>query len=293
MPILKKVCAISATACLKTCLIGCPNRSSSRKYAKQPSPSFVPALYPVCLCLFFLLNPPKRFLTKFAAVKSAMLTFVTLALRIHPFAATPFCLAPQLANLPAFGFSKVVFYDNPPCSGVYTAVSRRMSSASMLRMPCTNSDFGRVALHFACDRDFMVCSYKLVQSILAASPCSQGELCGKMSNKLNVPVYCALFAVRVFIELGFIEFTPGGALRNSSEIRPAPLCASTYIPLSNVCARAISRTRSRMIPMNKFSVLCRYRLTRFIRQKFQYFSITANKHSRCISRAGMKRKEQI
>lgn len=89
---IEKVCAISATACLKTCLIGCPNRSSSRKYAKQPSPSFVPALYPVCLCLFFLLNPPKRFLTKFAAVKSAMLTFVTLALRIHPFAATPFCL---------------------------------------------------------------------------------------------------------------------------------------------------------------------------------------------------------
>lgn len=44
------------------------------------------------LVLVFLLNPPKRFLTKFAAVKSAMLTFVTLALRIHPFAATPFCL---------------------------------------------------------------------------------------------------------------------------------------------------------------------------------------------------------
>ena len=28
----------------------------------------------------------------FSAVKSAMLTFATLALRIHPFAATPFCL---------------------------------------------------------------------------------------------------------------------------------------------------------------------------------------------------------
>ena len=87
----------------------------------------------------------------------------------------------------------------------------------------------------------MVCSYKLVQSILAASPCSQGELCGKISNKLNVPVYCALFAVRVFIELGFIEFTPGGALRNSSEIRPAPLCASTLYS-------AVERLRTRNFP---------------------------------------------
>ena len=193
------------------------------------------------LVLVFSVESAKKILDEIRSSQIGNVDICYSCVADSPVCCNTVLLAPQLANLPAFGFSKVVFYDNPPCSGVYTAVSRRMSSASMLRMPCTNSDFGRVALHFACDRDFMVCSYKLVQSILAASPCSQGELCGKMSNKLNVPVYCALFAVRVFIELGFIEFTPGGALRNSSEIRPAPLCASTLYS-------AVERLRTRNFP---------------------------------------------
>ncbi len=37
------------------------------------------------------------------------------------------------------------------------------------------------------------------------------------------------------------EFTPGGALRNSSEIRPAPLCASTLYS-------AVERLRTRNFP---------------------------------------------
>lgn len=193
------------------------------------------------LVLVFSVESAKKILDEIRSSQIGNVDICYSCVADSPVCCNTVLLAPQLANLPAFGFSKVVFYDNPPCSGVYTAVSRRMSSASMLRMPCTNSDFGRVALQFACDRDFMVCSYKLVQSILAASPCSQGELCGKMSNKLNVPVYCALFAVRVFIELGFIEFTPGGALRNSSEIRPAPLCASTLYS-------AVERLRTRNFP---------------------------------------------
>ena len=102
-------------------------------------------------------------------------------------------LQSQLANTPRILVQQVVFYDNPPCSGVYTAVSRRMSSASMLRMPCTNSDFGRVALHFACDRDFMVCSYKLMQSILAASPLfSRGALRQDVQQAERSCLLCAV-----------------------------------------------------------------------------------------------------
>lgn len=150
-------------------------------------------------------------------------------------------LAPQLAKLPAFGFSKVVFYDMPPCSGVYTAVARRMSSAALLQMPCMGSDFTNVALQFACDREFMVCSYKAAQSVLAASPCSLEELCNKLIKRLNAPFHCALFSIKVFIELGFFEYAPSGALRNSSNIRPAPLCSS---PLYS----AIESLRTRNFP---------------------------------------------
>lgn len=222
-----------------------------------------------------------------------MLTFVTLALRIHPFAATPFCLHRSLQICLAFGFSKVVFYDNPPCSGVYTAVSRRMSSASMLRMPCIEQRLRQGRTAFCLRSRF----HGLQLQACAVNSCCftlfSGGALRQDVHKLNVPVYCALFAVRVFIELAFTNSLRAVHCGTAAKFGLRRCAPALYIPLSNVCARAISRTRSRMIPMNKFSVLCRYRLTRFIRQKFQYFSITANKHSRCISRAGMKRKEQI
>lgn len=262
------------------------------KYAKQPSPSFVPALYPVCLCLFFLLNPPKRFLTKFAAVKSAMLTFVTLALRIHPFAATPFCLHRSLQiclhSGSARSFSTTIplqrclhcgFAPNEFRFNASDAVHEQRLRQGRTAF-CLRSRFHGLQLQ-ACAVNS--CCFTLFSGGALRQDFQQAERS------------CLLCAVRRSgIYRAWLYRIHSG--RCAAEQQRNSACAAVrqhFIFRCRTFAHAISRTRSRMIPMNKFSVLCRYRLTRFIRQKFQYFSITANKHSRCISRAGMKRKEQI
>lgn len=140
-------------------------------------------------------------------------------------------IAPKLCSLNLSGFCTVVFYDLPPFEGMLTAVRSRMggSEAFMLGEPASREEidasFRESALRFPVDREFMGESYRLIMQSLERADLSFEELTGKLSERMRSPRYAARFALRVFMELGYIAYNERGSV-SIGTIRPARLSES-------------------------------------------------------------------
>ena len=81
------------------------------------------------LVLVFSVESAKKILDEIRSSQIGNVDICYSCVADSPVCCNTVLLAPQLANLPAFGFSKVVFYDNPPCSGGFTPNEFRFNAS--------------------------------------------------------------------------------------------------------------------------------------------------------------------
>lgn len=144
-------------------------------------------------------------------------------------------IAPRLGCLPASGFSRIVFLDCPPFPGTIAAVREKLKTARLLKKTCSAFEscaraYLSPALRFSCDRDFMGDCYRAAFAALSAGDCSFEELTTRLADRARTAKYCARFALRVFIELGYFAFNDRGSLSLSvilpSQLTDSPLFAA-------------------------------------------------------------------
>lgn len=136
-------------------------------------------------------------------------------------------IAPKVFQLPEFGYSTVVVLDEPHFDGVIEALEARLASSELLtaegyepeRLPA----FASVASLFKLEREYLTECYSLTMSKLSSCFCSFEELACKLSESTDSPKYCARFALRVFIELGFLRINSRGSLETAVIV---PTCLS-------------------------------------------------------------------
>lgn len=136
-------------------------------------------------------------------------------------------IAPKIGALPASGYRTVVFYDRPPLPGAASAIAERMRGAELFTCAgsCSERAFSDVAFCFSVERSFMGDCYRCTIGSLNESDCAFEELAARLALRNKVPKYCARFALRVFIDLGFIAYNDRGSL-SIGRIEPANLTES-------------------------------------------------------------------
>lgn len=139
-------------------------------------------------------------------------------------------IAPKLGTLPPAGYSLVVFCDEPPFPGSIAAIKAALPGAEFRRLRTVGifggaRDFSEVALRFSCDRDFMGDCYHQTMQLLSAGDISFEELTVRVAERGRTAKYCARFALRVFMEVGFIGFNERGSV-SIGTIRPTKLTES-------------------------------------------------------------------
>ncbi len=146
-------------------------------------------------------------------------------------------IAPRLCQLPACGYGTVAILDEPALDGVLEALEARLPSSKILRLagyaPLGAGPFAAVAEKFCTDREFLTECYSQTMRSVPSCRCSFEELACKLSEHTKAPKYCARFALRVFMELGFVRINERGSLE-PAEIMPT--CLSKSRLYSAVCA---------------------------------------------------------
>ena len=136
-------------------------------------------------------------------------------------------IAPKIFQLPAFGYGTVVILDEPPFDGALAALEARLASSKLFiaegYAPEARSAFAPVASLFVSEREYLTECYSFTMSKLSNCSCSFEELACKLAESTNSPKYCARFALRVFIELGFLRTNSRGSLETD---RIVPTCLS-------------------------------------------------------------------
>jgi single-stranded-DNA-specific exonuclease len=120
-------------------------------------------------------------------------------------------LAPNVDKLPAKGYNKILFADEPYCRGIYAAVSEMMPGAKLMRTG-REYDISDICSGFSISRDEMGLYYKTIAALLNAKTYSVTELATKLSDSLKRPIHQTVFALKVFRQLGFIEHDGGKAV---------------------------------------------------------------------------------
>ena len=146
-------------------------------------------------------------------------------------------IAPKLGFLPPRGYHTVVFTDEPPLPGCANAVIEAMHPCESYVLAGFAETAGHpdtgisdVARHFNCGREYMGECYRSMMQALNAGPCSFEELVCRLSDRTRAPKYSARFALRVFMELGYIAFNDRGSV-SIAEIRRARLTESRLFSL--------------------------------------------------------------
>lgn len=121
-------------------------------------------------------------------------------------------LAPRIDKLPENGYNKVLFADEPYSRCAYSAVRKAMPDAELLRSG-REYGFADICSGFSISRDEMALYYKTVASLAGNRNYSLPELAGELCEKLRKPLHQTIFALKVFIELGFITHDGGKAVR--------------------------------------------------------------------------------
>lgn len=121
-------------------------------------------------------------------------------------------IAPRIDKLPENGYNKVLFIDEPYSNGIYTAVRKAMPDAELYR---TGKTFGfdDICSGFSISRDEMALYYRSVSALVKSRNYSLPELASDLCEKLKRPLHQTLFALKVFMELGFITHDGGKAVR--------------------------------------------------------------------------------
>ena len=137
-------------------------------------------------------------------------------------------IAPRIAHMPASGYTTVAILDDPPFDGALAALEAALSGAEFLRIGgCEPADkekaFVPVAKNFCTDRDFLTECYSITMAQLSNGPCAFEELVCRLCDHTKLPKYCARFALRVFIELGFVRINGRSSLEAA---RIVPTCLS-------------------------------------------------------------------
>ena len=139
-------------------------------------------------------------------------------------------IAPKLGSLPPAGYGTIVFVDEPPFPGTAAAIKKAMPGSRFLRLKtagifCGDRDFAEVTLRFSCDRDFMGDCYHTTMQLLSAGDVSFEELTVRVAERARTAKYCARFALRVFMDVGFIVYNERGSV-SVGNIRPTKLTES-------------------------------------------------------------------
>ena len=146
-------------------------------------------------------------------------------------------IAPKIFLLPEFGYGTVVILDEPHFDGAMAALEARLAASELISVdgysPKTLPAFASVASLFSAEREFLTECYSLTMNKLSACCCSFEELACKLSESTNSPKYCARFALRVFIELGFLRTNSRGSLETAVIV---PTCLSKSRLYSAVAA---------------------------------------------------------
>lgn len=136
-------------------------------------------------------------------------------------------IAPKLHALPASGYGTIAILDAPPFEGTLEALEARQKRARLIRlsgfMPDAERAFDSVAACFTAERDFMTECYSTAMNALSTGLISFEELTCKLSERTKAPKYCSRFAIRVFVELGFVRVNGRGTLETATIV---PTCLS-------------------------------------------------------------------
>ena len=146
-------------------------------------------------------------------------------------------IAPKVFQLPEFGYSTVTILDEPHFDGVMDALEARLKSSKLLLLsgylPENLPAFAPVASLFTAEREYLTECYSFTMNKLSSCCCSFEELVCKLSESIGEPKYCSRFALRVFIELGFVRMNQRGSLEPAVIV---PTCLSKSRLYSAVAA---------------------------------------------------------
>lgn len=136
-------------------------------------------------------------------------------------------IAPKLFLLPTSGYSTVAILDEAPFDGVIEALHAKLAPSRLLLLDGYSIEntpaFAGIASKICAEREFLTDCYRLTMSQLESACCSFEELVCKLSETTRCPKYCARFALRVFIELGFVRTSARGSLETGTIV---PTCLS-------------------------------------------------------------------
>ncbi|MBO4562476.1 MAG: single-stranded-DNA-specific exonuclease RecJ [Clostridia bacterium] len=121
-------------------------------------------------------------------------------------------IAPNVEKLPKRGYNRVVFLDEPYSPGVYSAVRNALPAASVAATGA-GFDFADICSGFSISRDEMGLYYKTIAGLANSANYSVTELATKLCDMLSRPHHQTAFAIKVFMELGFITDDGGKAVR--------------------------------------------------------------------------------
>ena len=121
-------------------------------------------------------------------------------------------LAPNMKKLPKKGYNRVLLVDEPYSEGCMTALAHSLPYARVLTLG-RSSDFSDVLSGFSIGREEMALCYRTVRKLADMRKYSITELCSAVSDTLGRPKHQVIFALKVFIELGFITDDGGRAIR--------------------------------------------------------------------------------
>lgn len=121
-------------------------------------------------------------------------------------------IAPRVDKFPQRGYKRVVFADEPYCSGVYAAAREAMPNAEFCRTG-KQYDIADICSGFSISRDEMGLYYKTAAKLIASKPMSAAELASALCEQLKRPLHQTVFSLKVFRQLGFIAYTETGAVK--------------------------------------------------------------------------------
>ena len=121
-------------------------------------------------------------------------------------------IAPLLDKLPQTGYNKIIFADEPYSRIAYSRIRERLPEAEILRTG-KEYDFADICSGFNISRDEMGLFYKTTAGLVNSKKYSLTELTTKLCDVLAKPPHQTVFALKVFIQLGFFAHDGGKAVR--------------------------------------------------------------------------------
>lgn len=121
-------------------------------------------------------------------------------------------IAPRIEKLPAKGYNKVLFVDEPYCAEIYSQIAAVMKGAKLMRLG-RKSDFSDICAAFSISRDEMGLYYKTIAGLVREKTYSITELAPRLCDLLNRPLHQTIFVLKVFRQLGFITHGDGQGVR--------------------------------------------------------------------------------